>query len=155
MFSSVFSKFRYHFYLTVGAVCYKCFYHPPHEEADRYKPNPWLLSLPGQAWSKHPSFWYNDGSKSLLSLRPASRASEYNTRTDYLMLLDLGLCLVLLLWARPTHSNISWPAMVGCDIRGRTQDQLPFLPRSGSWSGVTLCRGILCHITEPCEGFRW
>lgn len=109
------------FYLTVSAVCYKCSYRPPHEEADRYKPNPWLLRLPGQAWSEHPSFWYNDGSKSLLSLRTASRAPGHNTCANYLMLLDLGLCLFLFffVWAGLTHSNIPWPAMVGCDIRGR------------------------------------
>lgn len=107
IFCSVFSKFRHRFYLTVGAVCYKCSYGPPHEEADRYKPNPWLLSLPGQAWSEHPSLWYNEGSKSLLSLRPASRAPGHSTRADYLMLLDLGLCLVLLLLVRAglTHSK--------------------------------------------------
>lgn len=68
--------------------------------------------------SIHPS-GNNDGSESLLSLRPASRASGHNTRASYLMLLDLGLCLVLLLWVGLTHSNISWSAMVGCNIRGR------------------------------------
>lgn len=133
------ANIRHHADLIAGAVWYRCPYHPNHEEADRYKPNPWLLSLAGQTWSEHPSLWYKDGSKSLHRLKQASRAPGYNTLTDYLMLLDLPLCLVLflLVWTGLTHSNTTWPVMVGCDIKSRTLSCLPL--GVGSFSiGVNL-----------------